>query len=88
MDSSEIAISSISGIDDTGIGELPRKKLINLIFANYSTLNGIQSSADIPLAPVQPMLEKSLLIPDHTLYILSSPLIQEPLILRWQRNRW
>lgn len=52
MDSSEIAMSSVSGLSDTGIEELPRKKLINLVFADYSTLNGIQSSANIPLASV------------------------------------
>ena len=34
------------------VEDLPRKKLIHLIFANYSTLHGIQTGADVPLGPV------------------------------------
>lgn len=57
-------------------GDPPPKQLFDLIFANDPALNSIQTSTNIPLTPIQPVLEESLLIPHHALYIPGLPLIQ------------
>lgn len=75
------------GVSFARLEYAPAEKFLHLILCNETTLYSVQSGTNIPLTPIQAMLEECALIPDHGLYIVHLPLIEQSLIFPRERCR-